>query len=128
MRTRWTVGSIGAIAIGIGVFWAIGSSRAEDAPRGKPAQDPASVGIPSDELHDPTKPYEPGRSGIAYHQLSAADKARVDHIRETAEEAQPDGSYEAFAVATEWTSSNTEKQLAARAVGLVGTDEHGVVP
>jgi hypothetical protein len=78
--------------------------------------------------HDPNTPYPLGPHPIAYEELNVADKAAVDLIQETVETSQPPASYEAWSQATAWTRVQAEAELAARAVGLVGTTEAGVVP
>jgi hypothetical protein len=91
--------------------------------------DPTPVyGVPDEEFMNPFEPYPPGRGAIAYDQLSSADKASVDLILETTEASQPDSSYSSLAKAVDWTSAHTEKLLAARAVGLEGAEQDGVVP
>jgi hypothetical protein len=47
-------------------------------------------------------------------------------IQETVETSQPASSYQAWAAATAATGQVAEAQIAARAVGLVGTDQDGV--
>lgn len=136
VRATWkaVLGGAGAIGISIAIAIIGHSPRASGDPveastPSSPSQaPPPGIGIPADELHSPLEPYEPGPSGIAYEQLSAADKAGVDLIQEAVETAQPETSYDAFAAATDWAGEHADKQISARAVGLVGAEADGVVP
>jgi hypothetical protein len=82
----------------------------------------------SDEAaRDPFAPY-PTPGAIRYEELSAADKAAVDHIHEVTDTSQLAASHEAYASATAWASADADRQIAERGVGLEGTAEDGVVP
>lgn len=77
--------------------------------------------------HDPFAPY-PTPGEIAYEALSATDKAAVDHVHEVADTTHPAASHDAYARATAWTSTEADRQIAERQVGLVDTANDGVVP
>jgi hypothetical protein len=125
MRARWKIlGGTGGV-IGLGVVIAIVShSRVVTGDDTTSSSTTSASDVAS---RDPFAQYAtPG--AIAYEQLSAADRAGIDHIQEVVDTSQPASSYEAFAAATASTSANVESQLAARGVGLVDTPDDGVVP
>lgn len=69
-----------------------------------------------------------GSAAITYEELSAAERSAVEQIREAVETAQLPASHDAFARATARTGIIAERELAARTVGLVGTENDGVIP
>jgi len=130
MRTRWKIvggsgiASIWIVAILIGQTGKVSgdTSSSTSTPTTTPtAVDPASA-------QDPNQPYPLGPGAIAYESLSAADKAAVDHVQENVDTSQPPSSYAAFATATAWTADRVQVEVAARQLGLTGTEQDGVIP
>jgi len=129
MRARWKIlGGTGVISICVAALIVGQTGEAKsDTTDATTSSASSPTTIPPD-IHDPLTPYPLGPHAIEYDQLRAADKAAVDLIQETVETSQPPSSYQAWAAATAYTGQQAEAEIAARGVGLVGTDSDGVVP
>ena len=84
--------------------------------------------VDPESLRDPNTAYPLGPGAIPYDQLTAADRASVDLIQETTETSQPDSSYQGWATVTTLVGEQAEAEIAARAIGLEGTEQDGVMP
>ena len=131
MRTRWQVLSgTGVISIWVAAIIVGQTSIVEGETSSSTSSTPTSTsGVANPDFqHDQNTPYPLGPGAIEYDQLSASDKAAVDHIAETTDTSQPPSSYQAWAAATAWTGQQAQAEVAARGVGLVGTESDGVEP
>jgi hypothetical protein len=132
MRAGWKV--IGGAAIAGTAFFAIilGHSRVSSGDTASAGSPDADVNGPSSSgvvlPHDPSKPYPLGPHAIPYEEAGAEAQAAIEAIQETVETSQPASSYAAWSTATAWTGQQAEAEIAARGVGLVGTDSDGVIP
>lgn len=130
MRTRWkilggaSVAGIWATAIMLGHTGAA-ADNSSSSPEPSTA---SSNALEPESEHDPNTPYPLGPGAIPYESLGPAEKAAVDSVEETVETSQPPSSYEAFAAATAWTGERAQAEVAARGVGLTGTEQDGVLP
>lgn len=127
MRVRWKVLGASTVAIAIGTVIVVGAApsvREESA-----ADSAAGIGGDSPSpIHDPSTPYPLGPHVIPYEALSDSERRAVDIVRETVETSQPASSHDAYAAAAASIQVDAERQRAERQVGLVGTEDDGVVP
>lgn len=128
MRARWKI--LGGTSIASAVVTALIVGQSGEAKSDTTVSVPSgpNPSTPAEDVHDPLTPYPLGPHPIEYDQLSTADKAGVDLIQETTETSQPASSYQAWAAATAYTGQQAEAEIAARGVGLTGTEQDGVVP
>jgi hypothetical protein len=135
MRARWKIlGGAGLASVGIALAIVGHSGKVAGgtpAPDLTTSPDPATGAPPAPEdphLTNPFTQYPLGPGAIAYDQLDTAGKAGVDQMKQTLETSQPDTSYQAFSNAADQAIADSQAQIAARAVGLVGVDQQGIVP
>jgi hypothetical protein len=125
MRGEWKAfGRTGLVCVCVmTAVWTVGVVQGDPA-----AGDQAPREQPPYVPHDESKPYPLGPHAIPFEQAGAETQAAVEAIQETVETSQPASSYAAWSAATAWTGQQAEAEIAARGVGLVGTESDGVVP
>lgn len=128
MRIRWKILG-GTTAAGfVAAALIVGKSglvKGDDSAQSSSADASSASMGPAVLPHD--QPYPLGPDAIEFDKLSASDQAAVELIQETVEVTQPASSYQAWAAATAATGRAAEATIAARAVGLLGADQDGVV-
>jgi hypothetical protein len=125
MRARWKIlGGAGLVGFGLSLF-ILGHSNVS---RGDTSSSTGASTNPDPNFRDPEQPYSLGPAVISYDQLSGAEKAGVDRILEIEDTSQPPASYQAWSDAASTMAADAQVQLAARQVGLVNSDQDGVVP
>lgn len=77
---------------------------------------------------DPFAPYPLGPDAISYEQMSPSQQDEVDAVQATTDAAQTADSVASFARATADTVGRAKAEIAARSVGLSGTEEDAVIP
>jgi hypothetical protein len=97
-------------------------------PQAAPTDSPSLTTADIEPVHDPNTSYPLGSGAIGYEQLSPAAQASVDHVQEVTDTSQLPSSYQAWSIATASTGQQAEIEIAARLVGLVGTEADGVAP
>jgi hypothetical protein len=130
MRARWKVlGGAGLIGAGLGLFIVVGHSRVSRGDTSSSTDSTTTTPTPqAPNYHDPFTPYPLGPGAISYDQLSPTDQAGVDAILQNEDLSQPPSSYSAWADAAAASAADAQAQIAARNVGLVGTEQDGVTP
>lgn len=122
-RARAVVGAM----LACGAFGAAIIGRPHSV-SGQSADSSSGNSTPTDPgYHDPSQPWELGPGAIPYDQLSPQDQAGVEQILQTEDQSQPASSYQVFAAAANTMAADAQAQIAARSVGLSGTDNEGVV-
>lgn len=111
------------VAIGIAVVVLASRNRLVS---GQPSN--TATASPVDDPHEPFTPYALGPGAIPYEKEAAADRVAIDHMAEVVDTSQSAGSIDAFARASKQAADMAQAEIAARQVGLIGTEEQGVNP
>jgi hypothetical protein len=121
MRTRWKI--VGGVSLlGVGLVLALVTRRAE----GQSSDPPGTWTSPDGYV--PFEPYALGPGAIPFTQQTAAEQANLQAMHERLETAQPAASHTAFSSGARVMAQRFAAEVAARAVGLEGTGDDGVVP
>lgn len=126
MRHLWKLLGVG-LASGVVALCIVGQSRVV---AGDPAQPEPDTTQPSPTAleHEPGQPYGLGPNPILYETQSTEEQDNLDRVFETLEANQPASSHEAWGKAADQAVVRAQAEIAARAVGLEGVEEQGVVP
>lgn len=130
MRTHWKLLSGLGLAGTMAALLIVGSrdvagdtdTPAQEPTPPDPAQAPNTVG------QDPSVQYELGPGKILFEQQTAEEQTHLERMAETTANDHGPKSHEALARAAEQARGHAEAEIAARQVGMNGTEEQGVVP
>lgn len=125
-RHLWKVLGVG-LAGGVVALCILGQGNVV---AGDPVQPASDITQPSPAAveHEPGQPYGLGPNPILYETQSKEEQDNLDRVFETLEANQPASSHEAWGRAADQAVVRAQAEIAARAVGLEGVDEQGVVP